>query len=121
MSTPCLWVSEVVNGELVALRHVGELTAPDHKTAAGQIEGRDPGERVKGDGKAAMSRVWAWDLRAVVRLCALFVRHIPQNHRALHGFSGQGMRPTPEGATAGTPQTRGADRAGADARGEQVE
>ena len=28
--------------------------------------------------------------------------HRPQNHRALHGFSGQGMRPTPEGATAAT-------------------
>ena len=34
-----------------------------------------------------------------VRLCALVVRHRPQNHRIVHGFSGQGIRPTLERAT----------------------
>ena len=48
MSTPCFRVSEVMSGEVVALRHVGQLTDPGHKTAGGRIEGRDPGERVRG-------------------------------------------------------------------------
>ena len=52
--TPCVSVSEVVSGEEVALRRDGELTTPGHKTAGGGVKGRNPGERVRSDSKAAV-------------------------------------------------------------------
>ena len=63
------------------------------------------------------------DERVLVELVELWYEgHRPQNHRALRGFSGRGIRPTPEGATGATSTTGKWRQTGqVRTRGQQVE
>jgi hypothetical protein len=52
--SPGVGISEVMRREVVALRYIGKLTSPLHKSGGGRVEGGDPGKRVRCDAEAPL-------------------------------------------------------------------
>ena len=68
-STPCVRVSEVVSGEIAALRRDRELTTPGYKTAGGGVKCRNPGQVVRSDSKASVVVSFVQSVGDPVAIC----------------------------------------------------